>query len=163
MELLTANLTGNALDWVVQNIEFMRMQAEGEEVKQWVLDEHKAGRKYNPYSTDWAWAGEIIDREDIQLLKAHSPGVGSEHLACIDMEEGDVMVAQATGNTKLEAAMRCYVLYVLGEEVDVPELTPRDQYGRPMVCSCCGTTKNLHADLGSDDPYRCSDPSCVVF
>jgi len=36
---------------------------------------------------------------------------------------------------------------------------------KPAVpkCSCCGTTENLHADLGSGGPYRCSSPDCMVF
>lgn len=30
-------------------------------------------------------------------------------------------------------------------------------------CSGCGTTENLHRDLGSGGPYRCDSPDCVVF
>lgn len=40
---------------------------------------------------------------------------------------------------------------------------PKDSCGRDMVCSCCGTTENLHADLGSGGPYRCNSPDCMVF
>lgn len=29
-------------------------------------------------------------------------------------------------------------------------------------CSCCGTTENLHRDLGSGGPYRCNSADCVV-
>jgi hypothetical protein len=34
---------------------------------------------------------------------------------------------------------------------------------RRMKCSCCSTTENLHRDLGSGGPYRCSSSDCVMF
>lgn len=36
---------------------------------------------------------------------------------------------------------------------------------RPTVpkCAGCGTTLNLHRDVGSGGPYRCNSPDCVVF
>lgn len=42
------------------------------------------------------------------------------------------------------------------------------QWYRPYVapvpkCRCCGTTENLHEDLGSGGPYRCNSPDCMVF
>jgi hypothetical protein len=30
-------------------------------------------------------------------------------------------------------------------------------------CACCGTTENLHADVGSGGPFRCDSPECMVF
>lgn len=30
-------------------------------------------------------------------------------------------------------------------------------------CACCGTTKNLHRDLGSGGPYRCDSEDCMVY
>ena len=44
----TAELTDAALDWAVQEIEYQRMVAEGEHVKQWALDDHRAGASINP-------------------------------------------------------------------------------------------------------------------
>ena len=63
----TGELIGPALDWAVQEIEYQRMVAEGEHVKQWVLDDHRAGASINHYSTDWLWGGPIIDRERITI------------------------------------------------------------------------------------------------
>lgn len=40
---------------------------------------------------------------------------------------------------------------------------PLDQYGRLMMCSSCGTKDNIHRDLGSGGPYRCSSYDCVMF
>lgn len=33
----------------------------------------------------------------------------------------------------------------------------------PKKCAGCGTTDNVHRDLGSGGPWRCSSPNCVVF
>jgi hypothetical protein len=30
-------------------------------------------------------------------------------------------------------------------------------------CACCGTTENLHRDLGSGGPWRCNSSDCIVF
>jgi hypothetical protein len=47
---------------------------------------------------------------------------------------------------------------------EVPDGQPVFAYvQRPMVCTCCGTTENLHDDFGSGGPYRCNDPDCIPF
>lgn len=38
-----------------------------------------------------------------------------------------------------------------------------DRYGRLVKCSSCNTTENLHDDMGSGGPYRCSSSDCVMF
>lgn len=30
-------------------------------------------------------------------------------------------------------------------------------------CACCGTTENLHRDVGSGGPWRCNSADCMVF
>lgn len=37
------------------------------------------------------------------------------------------------------------------------------EYEAVPRCACCGTTENLHRDVGSGGPYRCNSPDCVVF
>lgn len=39
---------------------------------------------------------------------------------------------------------------------------PKVRLARPM-CSCCGTTRNLHRDFGSGGPWRCNSSECVMF
>lgn len=36
---------------------------------------------------------------------------------------------------------------------------------KPYVprCASCGTTENLHRDVGSGGPWRCNPADCVVF
>ena len=89
----TSELTGAALDWAVAKCEY------GNDVE--YIYAHTTTR--NAYSTDWAQAGPIIERESIQLTpdKSHNmwrafmtnEGVGCEYW----------------GPTPLVAAMRCYV------------------------------------------------------
>lgn len=33
----------------------------------------------------------------------------------------------------------------------------------PPKCAGCGTTENLHRDLGSGGPYRCDSDDCIVW
>lgn len=73
-----------------------------------------------PYcpSTDWAQGGPIID-ELIQQGFTHEKadfGMGIKFWRVVDGEP-----QFARGPTTLIAAMRCYVVSKLGDEVDVPE------------------------------------------
>ena len=102
----TNELTGAALNWAV---------AKCEGVPEYLLDKPwRASELLEPYSTDWAQGGPIIERErtefdfneDTQMFHAYD-GVYS-----------------GIGPTHLISAMRCYVASKLGDEVEIPnELT----------------------------------------
>ena len=96
MKLKTSELQGSALDWAVAKCEV------GDAINE-IDDPHF-------YSTDWALAGPIIEREKIELT--HD---GFEWWARIWADE------DYEGPTPLIAAMRCYVASVLGDEVEVPD------------------------------------------
>ena len=64
------------------------------------------------YSTDWAQGGPIIEREGIGHYKANSSKVWAHPYG------GEY---NAEGPTALIAAMRCYVISKLGEEIEIPE------------------------------------------
>ena len=103
MKLRTSELTGAALDWAVA-------KCGGDEPC-------KAGGVGLRYSTDWLAGGPIIEREKIEL--AYRVGV---HWIATRVEGS--AVCEAWGPTQLVAAMRCYVMSQLGNEVDIPgELT----------------------------------------
>jgi hypothetical protein len=106
MKIKTAELTGPALDWAVAKASGHYMPP---------MDEHKdawfASRRF---STDWAQAGPIIEREAIELVP---DGKGSWSAAIRGGDEDDV----AHGPTPLIAAMRCFVASRLGDEVGIPE------------------------------------------
>ena len=126
----TGELTDAALDWAVQEIEYQRMIAEGEHVKQWVLDDHRAGAGINPYSTNWLWGGPIIQREGINLSVDYQDDALSDDMVQIGWNgnlwnnsvPGTAGFLQwAYGPTPLIAAMRCFCCSKLGDVVDIPE------------------------------------------
>jgi len=92
MKLKTSELTGAALDWAVS-------AANGDS------DIH-------PYSTDWSDGGPIIEREYIELT------IDLAWNAAIRGGDKDDI---AHGPTPLIAAMRCYVMSQLGDEIEIPE------------------------------------------
>jgi hypothetical protein len=94
MKVKISELQGEALDRVV------------EECEQFVEDE------FEP-SENWGDGGPIIEREKIAL-----DTWGDEWLAT--RIEGSA-ISEAIGPTPLVAAMRCYVMSQLGDEVEVPD------------------------------------------
>lgn len=100
----TSELTGAALDWAVA-------QAEGKTWAVWRFVEWHSDGDLN-YSTDWAQGGEIIEREEISVIRVTS-ALWDAHMSNVNFYE--------SGTTPLEAAMRCYVASKLGDEVEVPE------------------------------------------
>lgn len=120
MKIKTQDLTDAALDWAVDEIEYKRMQAEGEYVKGWVLASHRKGESVNPWSSDWLWGGPIIEREEIAVQCCYCDGELVGWMAdSKKLNEDDDM--EQYGSTPLIAAMRCYVATKLGDGVDVPE------------------------------------------
>ena len=72
-------------------------------------------------STDWAQAGQIIEREEISTAKLEEtlPDAMAPHPACWSGHIDGAFVRY--GPTPLVAAMRCYVASKLGDEVEVPD------------------------------------------
>jgi hypothetical protein len=68
------------------------------------------------YSTDWAQAGPIIERERIGFKYT---GTAMEFVAWVNGELSTMH--DQYGPTPLVAAMRCYVASKLGDEVEVPD------------------------------------------
>jgi hypothetical protein len=79
-----------------------------------------SGFKPPRYSTDWALAGPIIEREEISLSRDFATG-RVEWSAWTPAPIRDDAEAFGYGLTLLIAAMRCYVASKLGDEVEVPE------------------------------------------
>jgi len=118
----TSNMIGNQLDWAVAICEGAICVREGENAGRlhWPSPKFGAEPKWSlnapAYSTDWSISGPILEQNEIQLKKV---GIKTWR-ARIDLDEGDAMIQDGEGETQLIAAMRCYVLSVLGDEVDVP-------------------------------------------
>ena len=114
----TSELTGAALDWAVakcEGYEIVRMR--GNEITfldrtdDGALNERQIG-----YSTDWAQGGPIIEREGISVDR-----IGGAWTADIADSVGGYIEHTESGTTPLIAAMRCYVVSKLGDEVEIPE------------------------------------------
>jgi len=118
----TSELSGSALDWAVAKCEGLLCFGFIVDVAGTfaVVNSDRQCEVFEP-STDWAQAGQIIERECIEwqwlpsLSEAHRYGArrpslgGLNRTFCMD------------GPTILVAAMRCYVASKIGDEVDVPE------------------------------------------
>ena len=115
-KIKTNELIDAALDWAVQEIEYQRMVAEGEHVKQWALDDHRAGASINPYSTDWLWGGPLLERENISVGYQGHLGVPLDSL----WYATNRVDACGFGQKPLIAVMRCFCSK-LGDVVEVPE------------------------------------------
>ena len=121
----TSELTGAALDWAVAKCESLDCYIEDGVV-------HLKGQPFDTDwrywlpSTDWAQGGPIIEREGIDVHR-----VNAEMWSAKLWVNNSGMTKnpaqwfkhniQTDGPTPLIAAMRCYVAFILGDEVDVPE------------------------------------------
>lgn len=100
---------GKVLDWMVA-------KCEGNTVK--IDNEGAADGFFEMYSTSWAQAGPIIEREKISIRQWTNVPIVHAYMP-IDGAEWS-----SDGGLPLVAAMRCFVASKLGDEVDIPkELT----------------------------------------
>lgn len=113
--VLINELIGEALDYMVAMCEVDRLKASGEHVKGWVVD----GYKQSPpkYSENWLLAGEIIEREEIELSKTNDDGFWT---ASIPYKTFTYSCRGLDVNSPLTVAMRSYVQSKLGCEVQFP-------------------------------------------
>ena len=135
----TNELTGAALDWAVAKCEGREWESADS-----FLAYHEDGDMN--YSTDWAQGGPIIEREKITIVCAEGDYNPSKAGTpdCYDTywvaekgrlsagtsygPQGDdwgerfhIDVDCVIGPTPLIAAMRCYVVSKLGNEVEIPK------------------------------------------
>jgi len=108
----TNELIGAALDWAVAKCEFPAPDYCPDDWLVYVTCELDNDMGTYTPSTDWAQGGPIIEREGIELL---CETLGFRWVA--SPQKGP----EWRGPTPLVAAMRCYVVSKLGDEVDVPD------------------------------------------
>ena len=111
MKIKTAELTGVALDWAVQEAKFKDEPSS----KDWVMRDHATGHRTNPYSTDCCWGFSIIDDQGI-MFYSHVDG---DIVAYFRRSGANGVTGK--GKTHLIAAMRCYCCSKLDDEVEVPD------------------------------------------
>lgn len=105
----TANLTGAALDWAVAKAEGLLDDCEIQAGYVW-----DRGVLFSP-TRNWNNCGPIIEREGITV----APDDVAPWCAFIDRGTADDVIY--SGTTPLIAAMRCYVVSKLGDNVELPE------------------------------------------
>ena len=100
--MITSELSGYALNYAVAMCEQRRDDPDRLLPLEWHLAD---------FCNDWAQGGEIIERENIELVPK------LEHWDAYYAE----LIVPYEGKTALIAAMRCYVASVLGDEVNIPD------------------------------------------
>ena len=100
MKSKTSELTGAALDWAVAKC----LLPENWNDAEIILGDD------TDYSTNWALAGPIIEREGVSI-----------NLWGNDKWVANYCEAEQYGPTPLIAAMRCYIASKLGDIIDIPE------------------------------------------
>jgi hypothetical protein len=73
------------------------------------------------YSTDWAQAGPIIENWEIGIKRNAPCSYGRQWEASPSIRAKGAGWKFGYGSTPLIAAMRCYVVSKLGDEVEVPD------------------------------------------
>lgn len=119
-QIKVSEATGIVLDWLVARLENPEWWDDGymDGDPRYALKTDDGG-VYSP-STNWAQGGPIIERETINTEKSptHTGWFAAQWRSPY---EAAVKRVYADGPTPLIAAMRCYVVFKLGEEVEVPE------------------------------------------
>lgn len=116
MKIKTSELTGAALDWMVAKCEGQALldPHNNEWEYCWNLLGDNSGDYYSP-STNWAQGGPLIQMYEIDLK------VVEEGMWQASNFFNDLAIHRFVGYSPLEAAMRCYVAFKLGDEVEIPE------------------------------------------
>lgn len=120
MKVKTAELIGLALNWAVavgegKNITFMRND-DGSLFPQPVWAD---GIQRLDYDSSWNLSGPIIERERISFAYEPSLLYEDKHRWKAIGQMSDR--GHEYGPTPLIAAMRCYVAFKLGDEVEIPD------------------------------------------
>jgi hypothetical protein len=132
MKVKVSTATTNQLDWLVATCEGLPVNINSSDdiiarrLYSLTPDEVAALPRPKPYctvpgfgqaafSSDWSQGGPIIERENIFL----SPG--SENMWPSARTADGMDTGWVTGETKLIAAMRCYVASKMGDVVEVPD------------------------------------------
>jgi hypothetical protein len=110
------DLTGKYLDWAVD-----LCRGGGEPWYPDPTEGYGSGPVYvvKAYSTDPAFGHPVLEQEHISVFLTSSPVLSADKYkwqACPRQPEGE----RASGPTMLIAGLRCYVLSIHGEEIQVP-------------------------------------------
>lgn len=116
MKVKVSESSGPVLDWMVAKCEDYLKHIRLDKFKQWEdlgrTQVRDADYTYWNPSEDWAQGGPIVEREEMTV------GCGDDWWAVVG-DEPNALIQH--GPTPLIAALRCYAVSKLGEEVEVPD------------------------------------------
>jgi phage terminase large subunit-like protein len=112
----TNQLTGAALDWAVAICEGHKVNV-GFRNLTYIPKGKRTLYNYSP-STNWAQGGPIIEIMGMGITRTNKTNEEPWAACVAQYPSADIYLH---GATPLEAAMRCYVAYRLGDEVELPE------------------------------------------
>jgi len=112
----TSELTGAALDWAVAEANGTPIYRSGKTLTRMDMD----GQHYWQPSTDWAQGGPIIERERVDVTFVDNGDIAWGAASRTELPHRPRHIF-TQGPTPLIAAMRCYVVSKLGDEVEIPE------------------------------------------
>jgi hypothetical protein len=123
MKVQVNSLSGARLDWAVAKCEDFQLMIDNRRVFKkadgYDKDSFYGWMQYNP-STNWTHGGYIIERERITLDARESDWQARIWDDSI-VDFIDVGKRGTFCNTPLIAAMRCYVMAKLGNEIEIPD------------------------------------------
>jgi hypothetical protein len=129
MKIKTSELTGAALDWAVAKCEGATNLRHDTVATWWFTlngEDRALSRGWSTKqnfapSTNWSQGGPIIEREEISTAKLEEtlPDAMAPHPACWSGHIDGAFVRY--GPTPLIAAMRCYCVSKLGDDINIPE------------------------------------------
>jgi hypothetical protein len=128
MKIKVATAVGSVLDWMVataQKLQIIQVKNGFTYVPKYPTI---GGQRFTP-TTDPAQAYPIIEREGITVAPFYGNWTAARNVGeLISDQDGDRLIVvmwesepHSFGPTPLIAAMRCYVVSKLGEEVEVPD------------------------------------------
>lgn len=119
MKIKVSEASGPVLDWMVE-FAMLADRVPNTSQRASIASRNRRVSEVG-YSTDWSAGGPIIEREEIGTERRAPCMKGEEWEASGSITAKGAGYRYAVGPTPLIAAMRCYVVSKLGDEVEVPE------------------------------------------
>lgn len=127
VEVEVDSLPPKAVNYLVELLSLQHTANSGEPVKKWYLDSIlDLTQPAREYSEDWAFAGEIIQREELYFI----PLADGRFEGCKWSGYSRVM---SVGTSQLDACMKAYIAFYKGTKVEVPEALLDERKPSPKI------------------------------
>jgi hypothetical protein len=123
MKVKVSEATNIQLNWMVAKAQGIEVIYHDDGITRCVMRKGARGQyagRFNP-TTDWSQGGPTIERNEIYVRPTGDAAKWESYVWGKDTDGLEGFVREQQGPTPLIAAMRCFVAYRLGEEVEVPD------------------------------------------